>query len=130
MIARIWHGWTTPENADAYYKVLTEQVIPQIESCKMEDYRKIEVLRREHSDETEFITIMYFISLEHIKQFVGEDYEVAHVPEVAQKVLKRWDERSQHYEVTDSFRYWVGSSINGFNVNCSKKHMPLVFKTG
>jgi len=105
MIARIWHGWTTPENADAYYKVLTEQVIPQIESYKMEGYRKIKVLRREHSDETEFITIMYFDSLEYIKQFVGEDYEVAHVPEVAQKVLKRWDERSQHYEVKDSFRY-------------------------
>jgi heme-degrading monooxygenase HmoA len=105
MIARIWHGWTTPENADAYYKVLTEQVIPQIESYKMEGYRKIKVLRREHSDETEFITIMYFDSLERIKQFVGEDYEVAHVPEAAQKVLKRWDERSQHYEVKDSFRY-------------------------
>lgn len=105
MIARIWHGWTTPENADAYYKVLTEQVIPQIESYKMEGYRKIKVLRREHSDETEFITIMYFDSLERIKQFVGEDYEVAHVPEPAQKVLKRWDERSQHYEVKDSFRY-------------------------
>ncbi len=105
MIARIWHGWTTPENEEAYYKVLTEQVIPQIESYKMEGYRKIKVLRREHSDETEFITIMYFDSLEYIKQFVGEDYEVAHVPEVAQKVLKRWDERSQHYEVKDSFRY-------------------------
>lgn len=60
MIARIWHGWTTPENAEAYYKVLTEQVIPQIESYKMEGYRKIEVLRREHSDETEFITIHFF----------------------------------------------------------------------
>lgn len=105
MIARIWHGWTTPKNGDAYYKVLTEQVIPQIEGYKMEGYLKIEVLRREHSDETEFITIMYFDSLEYIKQFVGEDYEVAHVPEVAQKVLKRWDERSQHYEVKDSFRY-------------------------
>lgn len=105
MIARIWHGWTTPENSDAYYKILTEQVIPQIESYKMKGYRKIEVLRREHSDETEFITIMYFDSLELIKQFVGEDYEVAHVPEAAQKVLKRWDERSQHYEVKDSFSY-------------------------
>ena len=105
MIARIWHGWTTPENADAYYKALTELVIPQIESYKMEGYRKIEVLSREHSDEIEFITIMYFDSLGHITQFVGEDYEVAHVPEAAQKVLKRWDERSQHYEVKDSFRY-------------------------
>lgn len=105
MIARIWHGYTTPENADAYHKVLTEEVIPQIESYKMEGFRKIEVLRKEHSDETEFITIMYFESLELIKQFVGDDYEVAHVPEIAQKVLNRWDKRSQHYEVTDSFSY-------------------------
>lgn len=105
MIARIWHGWTTPENADAYYQVLTGEVIPQIESYKMEGYRKIEVLRRELEDETEFITIMYFDSLELIKQFVGDDYETAHVPEAAQKVLKRWDKRSQHYEVKDSFRY-------------------------
>lgn len=105
MIARIWHGWTTLENADAYYQVLTEQVIPQIESYKMEGYRKIEVLRQEHSEETEFITIMYFDSLELIKQFVGKDYEVAHVPEAAQKVLKRWNQRSQHYEVKDSFSY-------------------------
>jgi len=105
MIARIWHGWTTPESADAYYQVLTEEVIPQIESYKMKGYRKIEVLRKEHAYETEFITIMYFDSLDLIKQFVGEDYEVAHVPEAAQKVLKRWDKRSQHYEVADSFSY-------------------------
>lgn len=105
MIARIWHGWTTHENADVYYRVLTETVIPQIESYKMEGYHKIEVLRQELEDETEFITIMYFDSLELIKQFVGDDYEIAHVPEAAQKVLKRWDKRSQHYEVKDSFRY-------------------------
>ena len=105
MIARIWHGWTTPENADAYYKILTGKVIPQIESYKMEGYRKIEILRREHAEETEFITIMYFESLELVKQFMGEDYEIAHVPEVAQKVLKRWDDRSQHYEVKNSFSY-------------------------
>lgn len=105
MIARIWHGWTSPENADIYYQILTEEVIPQIESYNMEGYRKIEVLRREHPEETEFITIMYFDSLELVKQFMGEDYETAHVPAAAQKVLKRWDERSQHYEVMDSFSY-------------------------
>lgn len=105
MIARIWHGWTTHENAEAYHRVLTEEVIPQIESYKMEGYRKIEVLQRELDDEIEFITIMYFDSVDYIKQFVGDDYEVAHVPEAAQKVLKRWDKRSQHYEVTDSFSY-------------------------
>mgnify|MGYP003627321996 CR=1 len=105
MIARIWHGYTTLENAATYYQILTEQVIPLIESYKMEGYREIQVLRRDLKNEAEFITIMYFDSLELIKQFVGEDYEVAHVPEVAQKILKRWDKHSQHYEVKGSFRY-------------------------
>ncbi|MFY0683238.1 MAG: hypothetical protein JXR20_01700 [Balneola sp.] len=88
-----------------YYQILTEEVIPQIESFKMEGYRKIEVLRREHPEETEFITIMYFDSLELVKQFMGEDYQTAHIPAAAQKVLKCWDERSQHYEIKDSFSY-------------------------
>ncbi len=99
MIARIWHGWTTHENADAYYQALTSEVIPSIEPMNIEGFRKIEVLRRGFYDEVEFITIMYFDSIENIKAFTREDYETAHVPEVAQKVLKRWDERSQHYEV-------------------------------
>lgn len=105
MIARIWHGYTTLENADTYYQVLTEEVIPGIEAMNIEGFQRIEVLRQEHQDETEFITIMYFDSLDNIKAFTGEDYETAHVPEVAQKVLKRWDKRAQHYEVTDKFSY-------------------------
>ncbi len=105
MIARIWHGWTTPEDADAYYQVLTLKVIPGIEAKSIKGYRKMEVLRRELSDETEFTVIMYFDALENITAFTGEDSEVAHVPEIAQKVLKRWDKRALHYEVIDSFSY-------------------------
>ena len=30
--------------------------------------------------------------------FMGGDYDVAHVPEAARKVLKRFDARSTHYE--------------------------------
>lgn len=30
-VKRIWHGWTTPENADAYQMVLRTEVIPGIE---------------------------------------------------------------------------------------------------
>jgi hypothetical protein len=28
MIARLWKGWTTPENADTYEKLLRETVLP------------------------------------------------------------------------------------------------------
>lgn len=100
MIARIWHGWTTPENADAYESVLRTEVIPGIEAMAIPGLRgSVEVLRRDREDEVEFLTIMRFDSLDAVKAFVGEDHEVAHVPAAARAVLKRFDARSAHYEV-------------------------------
>ncbi len=105
MIARIWHGWTKPENADEYERLLEYEIIPEIAAKNMKGYRSIEVLRRPLADEVEFITIMRFDSLDLVKQFVGEDYEIAHVPEAAQQVLERWDKRSQHYEIRETCSY-------------------------
>ena len=105
MIARLWYGYTTPENADTYFKILTTEVIPGIAAMKIPGYQAIQVLRRELDDEVEFITIMWFDSLENVKSFTGEDYEVAHVPARAREVLKIFDERSQHYEVAEEIRY-------------------------
>jgi hypothetical protein len=34
-----------------------------------------------------------------VRTFAGQDYELAVVPPKARAVLKRFDERSQHYEV-------------------------------
>ena len=99
MIKRIWHGWTTHQDADRYEQLLLNEIIPMIEGKNMSGYQGIEVLRREHDVEVEFITIMSFESLGHIEAFVGEDVTVAHVPAAAQTVLSRWDEHSQHYEV-------------------------------
>ncbi|MHA2156607.1 MAG: acyl-CoA dehydrogenase [Candidatus Hodarchaeales archaeon] len=42
---------------------------------------------------------MWFDSLEAIRAFAGEDYEVAVVPPKARRLLSRYDARSQHYEV-------------------------------
>lgn len=106
MIARIWHGYATPENADTYFKILTTEVIPGIADMKLPGYRSIQVLRRKLRGEIEFITIMWFNSLENIKSFTGEDYEVAHVPASAREVLKRFDARSQHYEVAEEYNYF------------------------
>lgn len=105
MIGRIWHGWTTPQNADIYQNLLKTQVLPGIAAMNIPGYRDIQVFRRSLGDEVEFITIMRFDSLDAVKRFVGEDYEVAHVPPEARKVLTRFDERSQHYEIVDERRY-------------------------
>jgi len=101
-IKRIWHGWTTRENAQAYRTVLLGQVIPGIEAKSIAGYRGIEVLKRDLGSETEFITIMTFDSLQSVIDFQGEDYERCYVPDVAQDVLKRWDLRSAHYEVLET----------------------------
>jgi heme-degrading monooxygenase HmoA len=99
MISRIWHGWTTPDNADTYEKLLLEEVIKGIENRDIPGYQGIQVLRREREDEVEFVTIMWFDDLEAVRQFAGDDYETAVVPPKAQKVLAHYDPVSAHYEV-------------------------------
>ncbi len=101
MIKRIWHGWTTHENADAYENLLRHEVFPGIVAKNIDGFVAMELLRAEHDDEVEFITIMTFESLEAIKAFAGDDYELAYVPDAPRQVLSRWDERSRHYEMRD-----------------------------
>ncbi len=42
---------------------------------------------------------MWFDSIEAVRVFAGEDYEVAIVPQKAEAFLSRVNARSQHYEV-------------------------------
>ncbi len=101
MICRLWRGWTTPENADAYQRIVDGEVIPGIEARRIPGFRQIDLMRRDRGDEVEFQTLMWFDSLEAIKAFVGEDHSVSHVPASARAALKRFDERAAHYEVID-----------------------------
>jgi heme-degrading monooxygenase HmoA len=104
-IKRVWHGWTTLKNADKYQRVLLNEVIPGIEKKNIPGYRSIEVLRQDTDAEVEFITIMTFDSLQNVIDFQGEDYAKCYVPDVAQKVLKRWDQYSSHYEFIEAKHY-------------------------
>jgi heme-degrading monooxygenase HmoA len=99
MISRIWHGWTTPENADLYESLLKEEIFVGIHDRNIHGFKNIQLLRREAGPEVEFVTIMLFDSLEAVREFAGEDYEVAVVPVKARKLLSHFDERSQHYQM-------------------------------
>jgi hypothetical protein len=101
MICRQWRGWTMPENAEAYERIVRDEVIPGIEARKIPGFRHIDLMKREFGDEVEFQTLMWFDSLDAIKAFMGEDYSVSHVPPAAQAVLKRFDSHAAHYEVID-----------------------------
>ena len=99
MIARLWHGWTMHGNADRYEALLKEEIFVGIQNRNIAGLRSIQLLRRDLEDEVEFVTILTFESLDDVREFVGEDYEVAFVPEKARAVLARFDERAQHYEI-------------------------------
>ena len=105
MIKRVWHGWTTRENAQAYENLLRTYVFPSIEAKNIRGYRAIELLRKPAGEEEEFVTIMTFDDLDAVKDFVGKDYETVYVPDKARAVLKRFDERSQHFELIESRVY-------------------------
>jgi heme-degrading monooxygenase HmoA len=104
MISRIWHGYTTPENADRYETLLKGEVIVGIKDRNIPGFREIQVFRRELGNEVEFVTVMWFDSLDAVRAFAGEDYESAVVPPKARAVLSRFDERSQHYEVREQVK--------------------------
>lgn len=99
MICRVWHGWTTPTNADAYEQLLREEVFRGIAARAIAGYRGIELLRRESDDEVEFVTLMWFESLQDVQAFAGTDYQQAVVPRAARALLSRFDDRSAHYEI-------------------------------
>jgi heme-degrading monooxygenase HmoA len=99
MISRIWHGWTTPSNADTYEALLKQEIFVGIQERHIRGFKGIQLLRRTAGDEIEFVTIMVFDSLQAVREFAGEDYEAAVVPPKARAVLSRFDERSQHYEI-------------------------------
>ncbi|MHC5256258.1 antibiotic biosynthesis monooxygenase [Streptomyces sp. UC4497] len=101
MICRLWRGWTTKENADAYERVVRGQVIPGIEARRIPGFVSIDLIRRERDTDVEFMTLMWFDALESVRAFMGEDYEAAHVPAAAQAVLSHFDERSAHFDVLD-----------------------------
>jgi heme-degrading monooxygenase HmoA len=99
MISRVWHGWATPANADAYEALLKSEIFTGIKNRQIVGYRGIHLFRRNLDGEVEFVTVMWFDSMDAVRAFAGDDYEVSVVPPKARALLSRFDARSQHYEV-------------------------------
>jgi heme-degrading monooxygenase HmoA len=98
MIGRIWHGWTSRENASAYEEILKSEILPGIAGRRIRGLHGAHLLKRDVSEGVEFVTILWFESLDAVREFAGEDYEAAVVPEKARRLLTRFDARSAHYE--------------------------------
>ena len=98
MIARIWHGWTSRENATAYEALLKSEILPAIAGRGIRGLTGAHLMKRDVPEGVEFVTILWFESIDAVREFAGEDYEAAVVPEEARRLLERFDARSQHYE--------------------------------
>lgn len=97
MISRIWHGWTSHENAAGYEQLLQQEILPAIANRLINGYRGAHLLRRDMGNEIEFITILWFDTMEAVREFAGADPELAVVPTKARRLLTRYDQRSAHY---------------------------------
>lgn len=98
MIARVWHGYTKPEHADAYEAMLKPELLPGI--SKKKGYRGSYLLRKEAGAEVEFITILLWDSIDDLRAAAGHsDYETAIIPEERRKYLSRYDAKASHYEI-------------------------------
>ena len=96
MITRVWRGWTSPANADAYEELLRAKILPELRG--IEGHRGGLVLRRASDEGVEFVVVNHFESLEAVREFAGPDYEVAVISPEAEALLMRGDERALHYE--------------------------------
>ena len=96
MISRLWHGWTTRENADAYEQLLRNEVLPGMH--RVPGFKGAHLMRRDLRHEVEFVTLTMFDSLEAVKEFAGQNYEVAVVPPEARRLLSHFESSSAHYE--------------------------------
>ena len=97
MIARVWHGWTKPEDGDAYEVFLRANVLPAL-GDRVPGFRCGYVLRHNTNCESEFLVMTLFASLEAVRAFAGEDYEVPVIEPEAARLLSRGDERATHYD--------------------------------
>jgi len=97
VIARVWHGYTKPEHADAYEAMLKPELLPGL--SKVKGFLGSYLLRRDLGGEIEFITVILWDSLDSIRAVAGPDYETAVIPEERRKHLARWDDKGAHYEV-------------------------------
>jgi antibiotic biosynthesis monooxygenase (ABM) superfamily enzyme len=98
MIARIWHGWTKRADATTYERLLRDEIFPRIANRKINGYHGAELFIRQNGEETEFITLLRFDSMDAVKEFAGSDETKPVIFPGVEKLLTRM-EQARHYQV-------------------------------
>ena len=98
-IIRTWKGWTTHKNAPIYEDMLINEVFPAVKRKGVVGLEKVSISTLKNKDEIEFFLVLQFDSLDSVKMFAGENYKMAYIPENAKRVLSRYDNTADHFEL-------------------------------
>ncbi len=99
-IGRMWRGWTSSDEAEAYEAIFRDVVLPELHH--VEGCRGAYLLRRDDADGAEFVTLTLFDSLDAVRAFAGEQYETAVISDEARAVLRAFDTTARHFTVVRS----------------------------
>ncbi len=98
-IIRTWSGWTTLEKAPAYEAFLVNEVFPTVKKKGVAGLEKVSISTRNSADEVQFFLVLQFRSLDAVRAFAGEDYQMAYIPEKAKQLLIRYEHTAEHFEL-------------------------------
>ncbi len=103
MVCRVWRGWTTVGNAQSYDDYLRQELFPHLDrELRARGYRGYQLLRLRRGEEVEFMTMLWFESIENVRAFAGESYEVPVISSKAKSLLARFADRADHYDLSGS----------------------------
>ncbi len=97
MIARLWHGRTHSADADEY--------MDYVRRTGVEEHRKTPgnlssmILRRDEGDESHFLVLSFWESLDAVRGFAGDNPEVAVYYPEDERYLLELEPGVLHYEV-------------------------------
>jgi heme-degrading monooxygenase HmoA len=104
-IARIWRGRTTRDKADEYAVYLYEHGVRPLKEKAL----GVQQLREDRPDESEFVTISYWESIEAMSRFAGDDPTRIHHLERDPEFLIELPESVQVLEISTSYGNVGGS---------------------
>jgi hypothetical protein len=103
MVCRVWRGWTSLGHAQNYDDYLQKELFPRLDrELRTHGYRGYQLLRLTRGEEVEFMTMLFFDSIESVRSFAGENYETPVISEKAHMLLTHFGDRADHYELRES----------------------------
>jgi len=97
MVERHWKGIANREKAGRYIQHLKEETLPGLKTIS--GFKGLSILSRETKEGTAFLIITRWEKLASIRQFAGENYEEAVVPDAVKAMMIRYDRQAEHYIV-------------------------------